>query len=96
MQKQQGDICTYHALLAAVIDRAIEDLKGMGPQCSKSDIDRAMYFINSDYCEWFCLELCICYEAVREKASALYQKFLYSDFPGLYGSGYYKQPDMPV
>jgi len=64
------------ALLAAVIDRAIDDIKGIGPRCSQKEPDRAMAFIRSDYCEAFCLEVGIDYEAVKEKAAALYRRFL--------------------
>jgi len=64
----------FHSLIAAVIDRAIDDLKGTGLRCGRKDTDRAMAFILSDTCEAYCLELEIDIEAVREKAAALYRK----------------------
>jgi hypothetical protein len=66
----------YRALIAAVITRAIDDLKGTDPLCQKNDIDRAMAFILSDDCEAYCLELDIDYEAIRKKAAALYRQVL--------------------
>ena len=66
----------FHSLIAAVIDRAIDDLKGTGLRCGKKDTDRAMAFILSDTCEAYCLELEIDIEAVREKAAALYRKIV--------------------
>jgi len=72
----------FRSLLAAVIDRAIDDIKGAGPPCRKVETDRAMAFILSENCEMYCLELGIDYQAVREKAAALYQRFLEGDFPG--------------
>jgi hypothetical protein len=76
MQKMHNEAYAYHALIAAVIERAFDDLKGAVPQCGRIDVDRAMYFINSACCEGYCLELGIDYEAARERAAALYQKFL--------------------
>jgi hypothetical protein len=64
----------YRALFAAVIERAIEDLKGTGPRCGKKETDRAMAFILSEDCEAYCLELRVDYEVVREKAAALYRR----------------------
>jgi hypothetical protein len=59
-----------------VIERAIDDLKGVDPRCHRLDIDRAMAFILSDDCEAYCLELDIDYEAIREKAAALYRRVM--------------------
>ena len=84
----------YRSLIAAVIDRAIDDLKEAGPRCRSVETDRAMAFILSDDCEDYCLELEIDIEAVREIAAALYQKIIareekprkarYANTPGLF------------
>jgi hypothetical protein len=66
----------YRSLIAAVIDRAIDDLKETGPRCRDIETDRAMAFILSDDCEDYCLELEIDIEAIREKAAALYRKVI--------------------
>jgi hypothetical protein len=71
----------YHSLIAAVINRAIEDLKEAGPRCRKIETDRAMAFILSDDCEDYCLELGVGYEVVREKAAALYRKIIAKKAP---------------
>jgi hypothetical protein len=68
----QSITAAYHSLIAAVIDRAIDDLKGIGPKCRKKEKDRAMAFVLSDTCEVYCLELEIDYRTIREKAAALY------------------------
>jgi hypothetical protein len=39
------------ALIAAVIDRAIDDLKRIGTKCHSAEPDQAMQFILSDTCE---------------------------------------------
>ena len=66
----------FRSLLAAVIDRALGDLKGAGPPCRKVETDRAMAYILSDTCEAWCLELDIDYRTVRKKAAALYRLVL--------------------
>jgi hypothetical protein len=66
----------YRSLIAAVIDRAIDDLKETGPRCRKIETDRAMAFILSDTCEAYCLELEIDCGTIREKAAALYRKVI--------------------
>jgi len=73
MQWQNITACC-HSLIAAVIERAIDDLKETGPRCRRIETDRAMAFILSDTCEAYCLELGIDYEVVKEKAATLYQK----------------------
>ena len=72
----QGHTVTaaFQSLIAAVIERAIEDLKGTGPRCGRKETDRAMAFILSNTCEAYCLELGVDCDAVREKAAALYRK----------------------
>jgi len=74
--KAVSDVEAYHALLSAIINRAIDDVQGIGPSCHGTDTDRAMAFINSEYCEGFCLELGIDYETVKKKGAVLYQCFL--------------------
>jgi hypothetical protein len=61
---------------------AIDDLKGIGPRCPKKETDRAMAFILSEDCEAYCLDLEIDYEAVREKAAALYRRVIEKEAPG--------------
>jgi hypothetical protein len=72
----QNITAAYHSLIVAVIERAIDDLKGTGPRCGRKETDRAMAFILSDTCEAYCLELEIDIKAVREKAAALYRKVI--------------------
>ena len=69
------------ALIAAVISRAIDDLKGIGYLCRRPDADRAIAFVLSETCEAYCSCLGIDYEAVREKADGLYQRFIEKDAP---------------
>jgi hypothetical protein len=77
----QKHVINFHSLIAAVIGRAIEDLKGADPRCPKKEPDRAMAFILSETCEAYCLELGIDYEAVREKAAALYRRIIAREAP---------------
>ncbi|MDR3020924.1 MAG: hypothetical protein LBU66_08505 [Treponema sp.] len=72
---------SLHALLAAIIERAIDDLKEIGPRCRRIETDQAMAFILSETCEAYCLELEINYEAIKEKAAELYRKILESEQP---------------
>jgi hypothetical protein len=66
----------FRALMAAVITRAMDDLNSTDPRLRAVERDRAMEFILGEDCEAFCLELAIDYEAVRERAVALYRRFL--------------------
>ena len=75
MQWQNINAC-YNSLLAAVINRAIDDLKETGPRCPRKEADRAMAFVLSDTCEAYCLELGIDHEAIKEKAAALYREII--------------------
>jgi hypothetical protein len=75
----------YHSLLAAVINRAIGDLKGTELYCSRKEKDRAMTFILSGKCEAWCLELDVDYKAVREKAEALYRRIAGKEASGQAG-----------
>ena len=77
----QSNAANLHSLLAAVIDRAIADIKGAGPRCHRAEPDRAMQFILSDTCEAWCLELCIDYEMIKEKAASLYRRVLAKEQP---------------
>jgi len=73
---QQTVTAAYQCLIAAVIERAIADLKGISPRCGRKDTDRAMAFILSDTCEAYCLELAIDYETIRDKGAELYKKII--------------------
>jgi hypothetical protein len=72
----QSITVAYHSLIAAVINRAIDDLKGIGPKCRKRERDQAMAFVLSETCEAYCLELEIDYGTIREKAVTLYKKII--------------------
>jgi len=72
--RNQAD--AYRALMAAVIERAIADLKGTGLRCRKNETDNAMAFILSETCEAWCLELKVDCERIREKAVGFYQRFI--------------------
>ena len=63
----------YRALMAAVIGRALDDLKDTGLFCRRTERDRAMAFILGEDCEAWCLELGVDFVALREKAAALYR-----------------------
>jgi hypothetical protein len=75
----QSITAAYHSLIAAVIDRAIDDLKGIGPKCRKRERDQAMAFVLSETCEAYCLELEIDYGTIREKAANLYRQIISAD-----------------
>jgi len=78
MQGQSVTVA-FHSLIAAVVDRAIDDLKGLkktGLRCSRKETDNAMAFILSEDCEAYCLDLGVDYGVVREKAVALYRKIM--------------------
>jgi len=76
---EQSITTAYHSLIAAVIDRAIADLKGIGPKCSKKEKDQAMAFVLSETCEAYCLELEIDYRTIRENAANLYREIISAD-----------------
>jgi hypothetical protein len=65
--------------MAAVINRAIDDLKDTEPKLRVVEKDRALAFVLGEDCEAWCLELGIDYEAVKEKAAALYQRIIEGD-----------------
>jgi hypothetical protein len=77
----QIPVINFHSLLAAVINRAIDDLKGVGLRCRKKELDNAMEFILSETCEAYCMELEIDYKVVREKAAALYRRIIEKEAP---------------
>jgi hypothetical protein len=63
--------------MGAMIIRAIDDIKGVGPKSRRqAEPDHAMTFILSETCEAYCLELQVDYEAICEKAAALYQRIV--------------------
>ena len=80
MQRQSITAC-YHSLIAAVIGRAIDDLKKNDLNCQRVEKDRAMAFIMSDTCERYCLELEVDYKVVKEKAASLYQEITEREKP---------------
>ena len=71
----------YNSLIAAVINRAIDDIKGVGPRSHRNEADHAMYFILSETCEAYCLYLDINHEALKEKAAAFYRQLLAKETP---------------
>ena len=73
----------YNSLIAAVINRAIDDIKGIGPRSHRNEADHAMYFILSETCEAYCLYLDINHEALKEKAAVLYKQLLAKETPAL-------------
>jgi len=73
MQRQSITAC-YRSLIAAIVGRAIDDMKENDMNCRRVEKDRAMAFIMSDTCERYCFALEIDYKAVKEKAVSLYQK----------------------
>jgi hypothetical protein len=75
MQRQSRN-AGFQALIAAVINRAIDDLQSTDLKLRAVEKDRAMAFVLSEDCEAWCLELGIDYEAVKEKAAPLYRRFL--------------------
>jgi hypothetical protein len=67
--------------MAAVISRALADL-GKNRTAIRAGAharDEAMAWLNSPDCETYCLALDMDYKAVREKAAALYRRFLERD-----------------
>jgi hypothetical protein len=106
MQWQSVTAC-YHSLIAAVIERAIADLKGAGPKCQKGETDQAMAFILFGDCEGYCLELGVNYETIRKEAANLYRQIIakeekprteiYLNSPGrLSGSRHFPVPKMEI
>jgi hypothetical protein len=68
----------FRALIAAVINHALADLEKTSPAMGAGDHvrDEAMAWINSPEREAFCYALDADYRTIREKAAALYRRFL--------------------
>jgi hypothetical protein len=64
--------------MAAVINRALADIAGgrAAITASARNRDEAMFWINGPECEAFCYAVDADTRAVREKAAALYRRFL--------------------
>jgi len=60
-------------LLAAIINRSLDDVGGRNTRRRKDEPDRAMYFILNETCEAYCDAIGIDYDSVKEKAAFLYQ-----------------------
>ncbi|MDR1250612.1 MAG: hypothetical protein LBK62_00440 [Treponema sp.] len=69
---------SFRGLIAAVVNRSLADLEKteVAIKTSPAVKDEAMAWINSPECEAFCDALDMDYTAVREKAAALYRRFL--------------------
>jgi hypothetical protein len=69
---------SFQGLMAEVVNRALADLEKSNTAMGVRDHvrDEAMRWINSPQCEVFCDALDMDYAAVREKAAALYRRFL--------------------
>jgi hypothetical protein len=74
----QSTAASFRGLMAAVINRALADLKKNSRAIKASDHvrDEAMAWINGPECEAFCYALDTDYRAIREQAAALYRHFL--------------------
>jgi len=66
----------FRALMAAVIECALSDLKGEGIKCGVKDKDYAMSFFLSETCETYCIENKIDYDMIKETAIKYYQEFI--------------------
>jgi hypothetical protein len=69
---------SFRGLIAAVINRALADLKKTTTAMGVREYvrDEAMAWINSPECEAFCHALDADYRMIREKAASLYRRFL--------------------
>ena len=63
----QGVESAWRGLMAAVLSRAFDDLKTYGMEKA------AMVFLLSEDCEFYCLELGIDFENVKQRAAKLYR-----------------------
>ena len=76
-QKRHGMADNFRGLMAAVINRALADLKKNSSAMTSPRIkDDAMAWINSLDCETYCLILDMDYRTIREQAASLYRRFL--------------------
>jgi hypothetical protein len=68
---------SFRGLIAAVINRALADLKKPNSAMGVREYvrDEAMAWINSPECEAFCYALDADYKTLREKATVLYRRF---------------------
>jgi transcription initiation factor TFIIIB Brf1 subunit/transcription initiation factor TFIIB len=81
MQNRKQDDA-YRFLMAAVINRAIDDLREHASlRPTGKDRDRAMAFIMGKDCAAYCLELGIDHAAVKEQAAALYRRIVEKERP---------------
>lgn len=74
----QSPTAVYRSLVAAVIKQAIDDVKGLCCDFhNHKDLaaDRAMVFILSEDCKYYCSELEIDYETLQDKAISLYENY---------------------
>jgi hypothetical protein len=77
-ENRRGIADSFRGLMAAIINRALADLGKdraairVGPRAK----DEAMAWVSGPDCEVYCLALDMDYTAIREKAAALYRKFL--------------------
>lgn len=93
MQQRRSRDDAYRELMAAVIARAIDDLKGIGPPCRKTETDLAMEFVLGEDCEAWCLEIGVNCETVRKKAAVLYRRIVANEAKE---SGGKKRPGRPL
>jgi hypothetical protein len=85
IRSPRSPTAVYHSLIAAVIKQTIDDVKGLCCDLKKnkrSAADQAMYFILSDNCKYFCFELKIDYEALKDRAVSLYEDYKENGEPG--------------
>jgi hypothetical protein len=77
-QQRHGIADSFRGLMAAVISRALADLKKnrKAIKASYHVRDEAMAWINGPECEAFCYALDTDYKAIQEQAAALYRRFL--------------------
>jgi hypothetical protein len=79
----------------SLINRAIDDLKDTDSRLRAVEKDLAMAFVLGEDCEAWCLELEIDYEAVREKAAALYRRIVGKETGAAPGRCRTKRPAKP-
>jgi hypothetical protein len=77
-QKRYSVTDSFRGLMAAVVFRALADLEKSRAAIKTSPAvkDEAMSWINGPDCEMYCLALDVDYTTLREKAAALYRRFL--------------------
>jgi hypothetical protein len=78
IQNRHSIVDSFRGLMAAVINRALADLERSRVTIKSSERvrDEAMAWINSRECETYCLILDVDYTTLRERAVALYRRFL--------------------